>query len=281
MKGRAKAPGSATVVNAIATLNGGAFCVDLYTEAEVEVYGEKIEGYIEDVDTDSSLIERSMELTLDHFGVEKGGKISTRTEIPPASGLGSGSAAANSAVLATLDAIGETLDPIDAVRIGVEAARDVGATITGAFDDAAASMLGGLVLTDNRSDKLISREEIYWDVAIFIPDFKAKSSEVDVERTRYMSSMVDKAFTLAREGEYFDAITLNGLVYCATLGFNPSPAVDALKYSECAGLSGTGPCFIVVGKEKNIDKVVDMWSEKGRTIKVRTDNKGAKIDGKK
>jgi len=45
------------------------------------------------------------------------------------------------------------------------AARDVGVTATGAFDDASASMLGGVTITDdNDDDELLSREEVDWDV---------------------------------------------------------------------------------------------------------------------
>jgi hypothetical protein len=43
----------------------------------------------------------------------------------------------------------ERHDVFDAARLGVRAAREVGVTVTGAFDDASASMLGGVTVTDN------------------------------------------------------------------------------------------------------------------------------------
>ena len=72
--------------------------------------------------------------------------------------LKSSSTAANAAVLATLDAMGEEMDLIEAAKIGVAAAREAGETITGALDDALASMLGGAVVTDNRNMKLLKRD---------------------------------------------------------------------------------------------------------------------------
>ena len=106
---------------------------------------------------DDRLIVRSVERVLERFGVVAGGVVRTWSDIPLARGLKSSSAAANAAVLATLDALGEDLDPLEATRIGVAAARDAGVTITGAFDDASASMLGEVVVTDKRSATSSSR----------------------------------------------------------------------------------------------------------------------------
>ncbi|MDY7082311.1 MAG: hypothetical protein SXQ77_07895 [Halobacteria archaeon] len=127
-KGNAKAPGAATVINAIATLKGSAFAIDLYTEAEVSFdSSDSVTGAIDgDEDADTALIERCVELTLERFDLDYGGRVETTTEIPMASGLKSSSAAANASVLATLDAIDETLEPLEATLIGVEAARDAG-----------------------------------------------------------------------------------------------------------------------------------------------------------
>jgi len=140
--GYACAYGAGTIINAISTWKGAAFGIDLMTEAEVVLTEDKkITGYIEE-GADTRLIERCVELTLLRFGSISGARVSTKSQIPIASGLKSSSAAANATVLATLDAIGEKLEPMEAIKIGVQAALDAKVTITGAFDDACASMLG-------------------------------------------------------------------------------------------------------------------------------------------
>jgi shikimate kinase len=147
MKGHGIAFGAGTVINAIATYKGSAFSIDLRTEAGVTLKGDLVEGEIEG-GGDARLIERACELVLDAFEVDSGAKIKTTSQVPQASGLKSSSAAANATVLATLRAIGRDMEPLDMVRLGVRAALDAGVTITGAFDDACASMLGGVVVND-------------------------------------------------------------------------------------------------------------------------------------
>lgn len=154
-KGYGKASGAGTVINAIATYKGSAFGIDLWTYAEVEL-GEDFRGIVGEVeiegeksaDTDTRLIETCVESVLRKFDLPLHAYVKTRSEIPVGSGLKSSSAAANAAVVATLDAIGEKakegIGTLDAIRMGVDAAQNVGVSITGAFDDACASLLGGL-----------------------------------------------------------------------------------------------------------------------------------------
>lgn len=279
MKGEARAPGAATVINAIATLRGSAFAVDLHTRAKVELDdGPGVQGSIEDRDGDTALIERCVELTLERFNLDHGGRVETSSEVPIASGLKSSSAAANASVLATLDALGMTLEPIEAALIGVEAARETGVTVTGAFDDAAASMLGGVVVTDNEKDELVKREEAGWSVAVYVPDESAESGDADVERCRLVAPVVERAYDLALQGEYADALTINGLAYCAALGYDPAPAVTGLAAAEGAGLSGTGPSFAAIGTNEQVKEVLKEWGNlEGTVLELRTDNEGARI----
>ena len=283
MRGEASAPGAATVINAIATLKGSAFAVDLRTRATVELEegASGIEGET-DVDVDTTLIETCVRKTAERIGigVEVGGTVRTETDIPPESGLKSSSAAANATVLATLDALDgeDTLKPIEATLVGVEAARDAGVTITGALDDAAASMLGGVVLTDNSTDELLRREEFDRHVAVYVPEERAASASTDVERSELLAPVVERAFGMARDGDYADAMTTNGLAYCAALRRDPSPAVDALAHAEGAGLSGTGPSFAAIGDKRQVSEVAKEWEGlDGRVLELETDSQGATI----
>ena len=276
MKGHGTAFGAGTIINAIATYKGSAFGIALTTEAEVTLKGDLIEGEIEG-GGDSRLIERACELTLEHFDVDSGARIKTKSQVPQASGLKSSSAAANATVLATLRAISRDMEPLEATRLGVRAALDTGVTITGAFDDAAASMLGGVVVTDNKKNELLKRDNIESGVLIYAPDKKAFSSQTNVARSRAIGPWVDEAFALAMRGEYRRAMTLNGFLYTAALGYSPEPMMAALELGvDAVSLSGTGPSYVALVEGEMLDRLKAAWSAyPGKVIVTKTNNTGA------
>jgi len=276
--GYACAYGAGTIINAIATWKGAAFGIDLKTEAEVILTDDKkIHGYIEE-GGDTTLIERCVELTLSRFGSTSGAKVATKSQIPIASGLKSSSAAANATVLATLDALGEQLPPLEAVKIGVHAALDAKVTITGAFDDACASMLGGFVITDNKKMELISRVERDSEVLILAPEKKVFSSATNVGRSRLVGKWVELAYKEALAGNFEKAMTLNGFLYCAALGFSTEPMMAALEVGiEGVSLSGTGPAYTALGSPELLDKLEPLWDRMGgKVIKTKVINTGGK-----
>lgn len=276
MDGHGIAYGAGTVINAIAAWKGCAFAIDLHTEATVTLKGDLIEGEIEG-GGDTRLIERACEMTLDSLCVDSGARVRTASQVPVASGLKSSSAAANATVIATARAAGRDIDPLEAVHIGVRAALDVGVSITGAFDDACASMLGGIVLTDNRERRLLKRETLASEVVVYVPDRQAFSADTDVRRSRLVAPWVETAFEAAMRGDYRRAMTLNGFLYCGVLGFSPEPMLAALELGiEGVSLSGTGPSFVALTEGEQTDRLKNTWSAyPGRVIVTRTVNEGA------
>jgi len=277
MHGHGCANGAGTIVNAIAIWKGAAFCIDLETTADVELdecsdagAGDagRITGRIENADTaDTALITRCVSLVLDRFGYSCDGVVTTRSEIPIARGLKSSSAAANATVLATLDAIGETLPPLEVIPMGVRAALDVGVTITGAFDDACASALGGIVITDNRSMELVERLVYESDVLIYLPEEKAFTADTDVTRSKAIAPLVEVAYRLALDHEFENAMTLNGLLYCAALGFDTEIAMSALKLGVSGvSLSGTGSAYTALVGRDQIQELKGCWSDMGGSV---------------
>ncbi|MFB6161844.1 MAG: shikimate kinase [Halococcoides sp.] len=281
MQGQAAAPGAATVLNALATETGAAFAIDVETTAEVHLDDSTtITGEIADGDGDTTLIERCVERVVDRFGDGEGGRVRTESDLPTAAGLKSSSAAANATVLATLAALGVESDVsrVEATRIGVEAARDAGVTVTGAFDDAAASMLGGLVVTDNASDDLRARDRVRWDVLVWTPPARAHSAEADRDRCRQVAPMAEHVADLALDGEYGTAMTINGLAYAAALDFDPDPLVEAMADVRGVSLSGTGPSVVAVGDREHLEAVAETWDHReGRTWFTTTRTRGARV----
>ena len=266
-KGYGKASGAGTIINAIATYKGSAFGIDLWTYAEVEL-GDDFRGIggeiEEEAERDTRLIERCVELVLRKFDLPLRGYVKTKSEVPMGSGLKSSSAAANAAVVATLDALGEEakIGALDAIRIGVKAALDVGVSITGAFDDACASLLGGIVITDNKKMELVKRVEKESEVLILVPRRQAFTADTDVKRSRLIAPWVNLAYELALTDKFEDAMTLNGFLYCSALNFDPEPMLKALECGvKGVSLSGTGPSFVALVNEESERRLREAWSE--------------------
>ena len=279
MAGRAVAPAAGTILNALANGYGSAFAIDAHTEATVELADAgEVTGEIAGApNADTRLVERCVERVLERFGDGEGGRVRTESDVPMASGLKSSSAAANAAVLATLAALDATdeMTREDACRLGVEAARDAGVTVTGAFDDASASMLGGVTVTDNTEDALLRRDEPEWHVLVYTPDEQSFSADADVSRCERVAPTADIVHELAMDGDYELAMCVNGFAFCAALGYPTDPIVEAMP-EAAASLSGTGPSYTAVGDRRTLTDLRDVWARReGHTWLTTTRSTGA------
>lgn len=282
MNGRASAPAAGTVLNALANGTGSAFAIDLETTATVSLAEEGgVTGEIDGAPgADTALIERCVELTVEEYaeaGRALGGHVRTESEVPLAAGLKSSSAAANATVLATLDALDAEIDRLEACRLGVRAAREAGVTVTGAFDDASASMLGGVTVTDNSADELLANEAFERDVLVWSPPERAFSADADVDACRKIAPIADVVGELAMQGRYGVAMSINGFAFCGALGFPTAPLVEALPDVEGVSLSGTGPSYVAVGDRHALTELRSEWETRdGTTWLTTTRNEGAR-----
>jgi shikimate kinase len=290
LRGSAKAVahGAATIVNAIATGKGAAIGVDLWTRASVSLTDES--GIVEtkilsDSSEDTLLSEKIVYRVLKHFGLAKefGAKVETKSNIPIARGLKSSSAAANAIALATTVALERKLEDISVVKLGVDGALDAKVTITGAFDDACASYFGGIVITDNIKRRIIRRFELVEAPAVlfYVPVTKNYTAKSDVKHMKAMARVVKIAYKEALKGNYWAALTLNGLIYSSALGYDTSLAVDSLTVGAlAAGLSGTGPAVTAIVPEEKIDLVKEAWQKRGgKILEAQINQKKAKVVG--
>jgi shikimate kinase len=262
-KAEAVAHGAATIVNAIATGEGAAFGVDLWTKAEVKLTDEPkvIKGEITSDPSESTLlIEKTVARVLSVFKLENqfGAKVKTHSNIPIARGLKSSSVAANAVALATVAALGKSLDDFEVVNLGVDAAFDAKVTVTGAFDDACASYFGGVVVTDNLNRQMILHTSLPENLSVlfYVPSKKAYTGDSDVERLKTVAPMVKIAYKEALSGNFWTALSLNGVIYSSALGFDVSVALNALNAGAvAAGLCGKGPAVTAVVSADKIDQV--------------------------
>jgi shikimate kinase len=287
-KAEALSHGAATIVNAIATGKGGAVGVDLWTRAKVQLTDKPgtIESNIMSDPTENPvLIEKTVGKVFEYFNLEErfGAKVRTSSNIPIARGLKSSSVAGNAVALATVAALDRSLDDLTILNLSVDAAIEAKVTITGAFDDACASYFGGVVVTDNLERRIVKRFEITENLLVLfhVPAKKVYTSGSDVQRMRGLASLVGIAYKEAVKGDYWSALTLNGLVYSSALGYNPSIAVDALMTGAlAAGLSGTGPAVTAIVPEEKIDNVRDAWrAYEGDILQAHVNHEKAKVVG--
>lgn len=285
-KATAIAHGAATIVNAMALGKGAAFGVDLWTKAEVKLTNEPhlIEAEITSDPKESTLlIEKTVTRVLQRFSLEEtfGAKVKTSSNIPIAKGLKSSSAAANAVALATTAALGKTLDDLELVNLGVDAAFDSKVTVTGAFDDACASYFGGVVVTDNLKREIVKHLPLPQDLKVLflVPPQKAYSADSNVGRLQTVKSIVEVAYEQALAGKTWEALTLNGLVYSAAFGYNPSIAIDALAAGAvAAGLCGKGPALTAVTPKDKINSVkAALQKYGGEIIQAQLSHEKAKV----
>ncbi|MBE6505058.1 MAG: shikimate kinase [Methanobrevibacter millerae] len=279
-----RCPGSATIINAIATGFGAAFGIGLNIKCQAKSIDSGIKCF-NDVGASTDLMDLCVrkvfdkyEMNEDDFGLE----IKTESTLPMASGLSSSSASSNAIVAISSKIISEEfnltpLTDLEIINLAIDASIEAGVTITGSFDDATASYFGGVVVTDNKNREFIIKEKMDdYKILVYMPNFIAKSGDSDVNRMRVLAPLVETAFDFAKNKEYFKALNLNGLIYASTLGFDSAIAIDALQSGAIAsGLSGTGSSFVAVCEDNTIDDVKDAWSNlEGRVIETNVDNEG-------
>ncbi len=134
-------------------------------------------------------------------------------------------------------------------------------TVTGALDDAAASLLGGLTLTDNREDVVEQRKPIQTDpVVLLLVPATTRYTQDTGDRLAPMAGLARRSMELARQGSWQHALTLNGLAVATCLGEPLDPAYRALGAGAmAAGTTGTGPAVAAVCHRDDAPQIREAW----------------------
>jgi shikimate kinase len=275
LKGNGLAYGAVSVVNALATGFGAAIGIELPVKASVSLISRsKVETDImirgKKEECDLRLVNSVIELVDEKYGLEGGVSIRIDSEVPIARGLKSSSAVANALMAAFLDALGINAGHMEIIRLAVEASQRAGVTITGAFDDACASLLGGLCITNNIRMELIDRQlldSLY--VVLFVPAKQVETSSLENTDFSVIKPYVDEAFNLVIKDRWREAMVINGLIYSSFLGYNTRFIIEALEAGAvAAGLSGKGPAFTAITEDP--DDVSNRWLGLGEGEIIRT-----------
>jgi shikimate kinase len=277
MIGRAGCRGAATIVNAIATGKGAAFGITLETDAEVSLEAGSGELRIQHSTEGSGLVAGCVRALAKKAGKgEVNGQVRVESEIPISRGLKSSSAVSNAVVLATARALGVSLPDFELILTGIEESIRASVTITGAFDDASACYMGGVVATDNRAFTVLHQGTLDPELVVIlhIPDRRITKASVKDLDFRPIEHEVEKAFDLALRGEYLKAMELNSRAYSKVLDVSEDIASLARKKGAlAAGISGTGPATaIVCDRAAENDILRALQREEGSILKAHVND---------
>jgi len=142
---KATVNGAISIVNAIATGRGAALGISLKVDATVDVTtGTGISFNSQNLNPSSRLIKKVIEKAVPKRDLEKSRiDISLQSEIPTGYGLKSSSSISSAISLACAKIFKPKINDDEVIRDGVNASKESGVSITGAFDDACACYYGG------------------------------------------------------------------------------------------------------------------------------------------
>jgi shikimate kinase len=290
LRAKASTFGAISIVNAIASGKGATASVRLTTEAEVEMEASRgdWEVVVNGKSPGSSLAVETVRRAIKSAGKDPdafSGRVQTTSTVPIGVGLKTSSAASTSIALAVYAALGQkAFDPKKILDCSVEASLASGASITGALDDAAGCLLGGLNMTDNLARKVVSSKlfDKRLKVVIRVPKTRSRRESLDPQFIRRFGGLTSLFFEMSLKGDYWRAMVLNGMAYSSILKYDPFPALRAVELGALgAGLSGTGPAVAAVfdpSKQAEVDALAKDWASDGSdVVETETNNEHGRL----
>ena len=279
-KVKAVVHGAVSLVSAIANKKGATLGISLTVEAILETSpGKGIIIQSKNKTISSRLINKTVEKILTKKELEQNKiTLSLESEIPTGYGLKSSSAISSAVVLACTKIFKPKFTDQQILLAGVDASIKSKVSITGAYDDACSCYYGGFNVTDNAKKKIIHSEKIPSNLMaiIFIPKNRKRGN---VKKLKTLSSVFDNAWKLAKNGNYWEAMIINGLATSTILNSDPKIITNLLeKGAIAASISGNGPAIAAIVKKENEQNVKKVFSSlDGSIIVSKINNKKAEV----
>ena len=267
--------GAISIVNAVATGFGSAVGISL--EVKVEIVSRKGSGIIFQKGRGSPMIKKIIhDMLTSKYLNNNQLLININSEIPSGMGLKSSSAVSNAVALACNSLVNEVINDEIILNSAIDASLYAKTTITGAFDDSSACYYVGFVNTYNYKRKILNRESTPTDTSavIFLPNNKKRG---DISKLKLLSEIYLEAFQLAHSGQYWKAMTLNGVLTSSLRSNSYTITRMCLENGAlAASISGNGPAIAAVAGEREIQKIKSILSNlDGRVIVSKTNNQKA------
>jgi len=264
VRGVGSAWGAISFLNALFTGIGAAAAIDLRVTARVEIEPAVASPAVlvtADEDCDTPLARAALASACRQFGGGTGYRahLTVASEIPPSKGLKSSSAVSVAIGRAVGNGFGRTPSPESLARLSAVVSREVGLSATGAFDDAMASAGGGIVVTENAPETVLSRVSAPsdWSIVLWTG---AGSHDPSVEWHHRFQGRADAAapaVAAARRGDFLTAMTENTRLVEPLLGSDFAEWRGRLESlgALASGVSGLGPSLATIVRREDRDRV--------------------------
>lgn len=275
---KATVHGAISIVNAIATGKGATLGIAAKVEATIKASeGHGIQIEVDNQNLSSRLINKVVEYTVPKKELEKNKiEIFLKSEIPTGYGLKSSSAISSVVSLACNKMFRSKFSDSQVLIPGVEASIATKVSITGAYDDACACYFGGTVVTDNYKRKIIKIQKTPTNLlaVVFVPKSRKRGN---VKNLKNIKEVFERAWDFARDGDYWNAMVLNGLATSTILNSDPKIISDLIEGGALgASVSGNGPAIAAIVKKDKVSNIEKVFSRlEGKTFVSEINNKKA------
>ena len=272
--------GAISLVNAIATGNGATLGIDTFVKTRLEVKeGTGIYITADNKTISSRLINKVIENSVPKRQLQNTKlELDFKSNIPTGYGLKSSSAISTAVTMACSKAFKRKFTDKEILGIGVKSSLQTKVSITGAFDDACGCYYGGFNVTNNYKRNLVLRcpAPTNLQAIIFLPKSRKRGN---IKKLKNFKPAFEKAWELAKNSDFWNALILNGLATSSILNTNPKLILRLMEKGAIgASISGNGPSIVAITKKGNNSNIKKEFSSlEGDIIISNINNKKAEV----
>ena len=272
--------GAISLVNAIATGNGATLGIDTFVKTRLEVKeGTGIYITADNKTISSKLINKVIENSVPKRQLQNTKlELDFKSNIPTGYGLKSSSAISTAVTMACSKAFKRKFTDKEILGIGVKSSLQTTVSITGAFDDACGCYYGGFNVTNNYKRNLVLRcpAPTNLQAIIFLPKSRKRGN---IKKLKNFKPAFEKAWELAKNSDFWNALILNGLATSSILNTNPKLILRLMEKGAIgASISGNGPSIVAITKKGNNSNIKKEFSSlEGDIIISNINNKKAEV----
>lgn len=268
-----KVNGGLSILTAFINGHGSAISIDLPMYTHIN---ESDNDYFE-----SNEIKDTVDFIREKYNINKKYNIKIESEIPVAMGLKSSSAMTLSIIYGIIKDNNININEKDLLKYTAKASIYNKTSITGAIDDISSCYYGGLCITDNIKNKVLSRIKMKSNYLLIAYNnnirktYDYKNYNFKIYKKFYKS--IEK---LLNENFVYEAMVLNGYLFGSIFGYDNNIINYFLKNGAIyAGQSGKGPAiFSIYNSLNDMNYAYDNFkSNNYKLIKSRFNNDGINI----